>query len=326
MRTPDRVSPERLLSRGARRALVLCALAAPWLMVTPELRAQDSLQLPHGHVRGAVLFVAQAEPKSTVPRSDSQGAATGAFAIDAAKGTVTYDLTYAGLAAGGPRAITLRNSGAGANGRLVRALCDSAMPCPRAAEANLTGTWSEREIRLEPMLLSELASGRVYLEFVGRDGRPELRGQLEPNGSMAPARNYLAHLTPAAERDTSGAVGTAVVSEVHLPNGRVSLFYRVTVASTRGRPQRASLVGVAARADTSTRGFLRVPASRTLVALPGRPRGSGGTLTAEFQVAARQRPSLVPSLLARDRQGIGIVVRTDAVPTGELYGSLRSVP
>jgi hypothetical protein len=320
------------MRRQARRrtrvvALALWALGLTWLTAAPALAAQDaSSGRPEGHRHGAVLFVVQAEARSTVPPARSEGSATGAFVVDVAKGTMEYDLTFAGLPAEGPRAIALYNSGPGANGRLVRALCDSATPCPTSAEANLTGRWTQREIRLDPALLSELASGRIYLEIAGREGQPELRGQLEPNGAMAPVRNFMAHLTPASERDTSGAVGTAVVSEVHLPNGQVSLFYRVTVAKTRTRPVSASLVGVAARADTSTRGFLRLPAARTLVALPRRAPSRGGTLTAQVTVPARRRPSPVPSLLLPGRQGVGIVVTTEAMPRGELYGSLRSVP
>jgi hypothetical protein len=141
MSKPDRDSPSRLVHHRTLATLALGALGAQWLMATPALRAQDTVvQRPHGQGHGAVLFVVQAEARSTVPPSRSEGSATGAFVVDVAKGSMAYDLTFEGLSANGPRAIALHNSGPGASGPLVRALCDSATPCPSSAEANLTGT------------------------------------------------------------------------------------------------------------------------------------------------------------------------------------------
>jgi hypothetical protein len=179
---------------------------------------------------------------------------------------------------------------------------------------------------LDPGLLGEFASGRVYVEIVGGDGQAEIRGQVEPNGAMVPVKNYVAHLTPASGTPAMGA-GTAVLSEIHFAHGRVSVFYQITVAGTSGQLRTAALVGVAKTAEPDVRTFLLNRRSRRLQLLSPRIVPTGGTITGQYEVKRAQRAVFFPTkLLSTGSREVGVVVNTSRFPTGELYGVFKPVP
>lgn len=281
----------------------------------------------HGH-GGTTLFLAQAEAAKVVPPRPSSATATGAFLVDPAKRTVSYDLTFHGLEYGPAKSIALYNSGAGGNGAVIHTICGSAdRSCPNLASANLTGTWDgQGPPELDGELLGELASARVYVEIVGGDGKGEIRGQLEPNGAMVSVRNFVAHLAPTPGADTQAA-GTAVLSEVHFVDGRVSVFYQVTVAGTSGTPRGAALVGVPAATGPSPLKFLSRNALPKLRLVPSRASATGGTMTGQYEVNRKQRDALFATkLLSAGSRDIVIAVSTSRFPDGELYGVFKPVP
>jgi len=301
-------------------AMVFAALSA---VAFAQGHPQDTMVMDHGRT---TLFLAQLTGAKVVPARTSSATATGAFLIDPAERTVRYELTFHGLENGPVKSIALHNFGAGGNGALVLTLCGSdGRPCPNAASANLTGTWDEHARgKLDGKLLGELASARVYVEIVGGDGKPEIRGQLEPNGAMLPVRNFVAHLEPAPGSDTRGT-GTAVLSEVHFADGRVSVFYQVTVAGTSGAPTNAALVGVPEAAAPSPPKFLRQNALPDLKLLPSRAPGTGGTMTGQYEVKATQSDALYATKLLAGSREIGILVTTNRFPEGELFGLFKPV-
>jgi hypothetical protein len=82
------------------------------------------------------------------------------------------------------------------------ALCRVA--CPGLASANVSDTWDgQGRPPLDPQLLGEMASARVYVEVVGGDGKAELRSQLEPNGAMGPVKSFVARLATTPGADSS---------------------------------------------------------------------------------------------------------------------------
>jgi CHRD domain len=280
----------------------------------------------HGH-GGTTLFLAQAEAAKVVPPSPSLAAATGAFLIDPVKRTVSYDLTFHGLEHGPAKSIALYNSGAGRNGAVIHTICGSAdRPCPNLASANLTGTWDgQGPPELDGELLGEFASARVYIEVVGGDGQREIRGQLEPNGAMVPVSNFVAHLAPTPGVDTQAA-GTAVLSEVHFVDGRISVFYQVTVAGTSSTPRGAALVGVPAATGPSPLEFLSRNALPKLRLMPSRSSATGGTMTGQYEVTRKQQDALFATrLLSAGSREVAIAISTDRFPDGELYGVFKPV-
>ena len=146
------------------------------------------------------MFVAQLDAKQVVGGSSSKATGTGAFLIDGKKRTLAYSLTYEGLSSGRAGRIALYNFGRGKNGGTVRDLCGGdAKPCPEVASATIAGRFESGDGRpLDNQLLGEFASERVYVEIIGGDGKPEIRGQLEPNTAMVMVMNYTVNLTPAA--------------------------------------------------------------------------------------------------------------------------------
>jgi hypothetical protein len=301
-------------------AIVVVGLS---LMASAQPRPQDT---GHGHGR-ITLFLAQLESAKVVPAGTSSATATGAFLVDPAKRTVGYEITFHGLENGPARSIALYNFGAGGNGALIHTICGSAdSPCPNLASANVTGTWDgQGRPELGSNLLGELASGRVYVEIVGGDGKAEIRAQLEPNGAMVPVRNFVAHLGPAPGADAR-ATGTAVLSEVHFPDGRVAVVYQVTVAGTSGTPRGAALVGVPATggpAPLKLLGRNMLPKPRLA---PSRTPATGGTMTGQYEINRRQTDALLATrLLAAGRRDIAIAVTTSRFPDGELYGVFKLV-
>ncbi|HEV2719750.1 MAG TPA: CHRD domain-containing protein [Thermoanaerobaculia bacterium] len=266
-----------------------------------------AMQVPPGHEHGGpVLFLAQAAGAKTVPPSGSAGTATGAFLVDPQRHTMSFDLTYHGLEHGGPRLIALHNFGPGRNGERVHAICGAgASACPEGAAGNVSGTWEG----IDNKLLFEIANSRLYVQIDGGDGKPELRAQLEPNSAMTPVRNFAAHLTPMAGAESRG-VGTAVLSEVHFGDGRVQVFYQLTVANTKGEPRSAELRA----AEPAV-----LPGARLL---KSHAPESGGTLTGSFELPRGGNQSLLAS--SRETEST-IVVTTAGFPKGELAGLLKPV-
>ncbi len=305
--------------------ILLSALSAPALA---QGHTQNGRAMATGH-GGTTLFLAQAAAANVVPPGTSSATATGVFLIDHASRTVNFDLTFQGLEHGPPKKIALYNFGVGGNGALVHTICgDAARPCPDLASANITGAWDgQGRSRLDGKLLGEFASARVYLEIVGGDGKPEIRGQLEPNDAMVPVKNYLAHLEPAPGVESHG-VGTAVLSEVHFPDGRVAVFYHLTVARTSGTPRSAALVGVPAatgQAESLPRNLNQNVLPR-LKLLSSDANATGGTMTGEYEVDRRESNALfATNLLATGSREVGIAVSTSRFPDGELYGAFKPV-
>jgi CHRD domain len=270
------------------------------------------------------LLLAQLDAKQVVGGSSSSATGTGAFLLDPAHRTVQYNLTYQGLESGGAKSIGLYNFGAGKNGEPVKLLCGAdAQPCPSGNSATISGSF-ERGDRgaIDNHLISEFDSERVYVEIVGGNGKPEIRGQLGPNLAMVRVENYVARLGPAAGVDSKGN-GTAVVSETYLPSGKTSVFYAATVAGTSGAPVNAELVSGAGPA---------VPAFNSKLALPqlklnlSRDRETGGSLSGSYQVNSASPDALLATALAQKGNGqSSFVVTTSRYPNGELYGALVPV-
>jgi hypothetical protein len=237
---------------------------------------------------------------------------------------LTFDLTYEGLASGSPKSIALYNFGQGKNGEQVKVLCGpDGKPCPNAASATLSGRIERSDGReLDNNLLGEFASERIYVEITGADGKPEIRGQLSPNSAMVMVSNYTVNLAPAEGTGSSGT-GTAVVSETHLPDGKVSVFYAATVAGTSGTPTNAALVNgptPAARAFTE-----RAALPKMQIRSP-RDRKTGGSLTGSYEVnSAVPEARLATQLLKKANGEAGIMITTSRYPKGELYGTLNPV-
>jgi hypothetical protein len=287
-----------------------------------------SEQLPPHRHGGPTLFVVQAAANKLQPSGSSSASATGGFVLDPQKFTLSYDLTYHGLENGGPRSIALHNFGEGGNGPRIRTICgEGGSPCPSAPSATVTGLLEGggQGTPIDSKLLVEFATGRMYVEVVGGDGRPEIRGQLEPNNAMVPVRNFVANLTAVAK---GSGTGTAVLSEIHFADGRVGVFYRVTVAGTSGAPQAVSLSGVPdtdrpAAQPTAALAPRALPQPRVL---PSKAATPGGTLTGEYQVRPNSTDApLATRMLAANAKDVSIAVRTTRFPNGELQGVFRPV-
>ena len=270
------------------------------------------------------MFVAQLDAKQVVGGSSSKATGTGAFLIDGKKRTLAYSLTYEGLSSGRAGRIALYNFGRGKNGGMVRDLCGGdAKPCPEVASATIAGRFESGDGRpLDNQLLGEFASERVYVEIIGGDGKPEIRGQLEPNTAMVMVMNYTVNLTPAAGTESKGT-GTAVVSETHLPGGKVAVFYAATVAGTSGAPTNAAMVSGPTPQERTFKAAAALPRFQ-LRSAPGSK--TGGSLTGSYEID-RDKPSapLASRLIASARGEVGFVVTTSRYPNGELYGALVPV-
>jgi hypothetical protein len=275
-----------------------------------------------GRHGGPRLLVLQATAGAVRPAATSSASATGAFILDPEKRTLNYELTYHGLESGNPQSIALHNFGEGGNGPRIYTLCgEGAAACPAAASATITGSVPGTPV--DPKLLPEFATGRIYLEIVGGDGRGELRGQLEPNNAMVAVQSFVANLAPRAK---GAGTGTAVLSEIHFADGTVAVFYRVTVAGTSGAPQAVALGGVPVQGSPPS--FSAKTALPRVRALPSRSAATGGTLVGDYQVAGTSADTpLASRLLARGGTDstLAITVRTARFPDGELYGVFRQI-
>jgi len=300
-------------------------LSAALALSLGTAKSQDSHMGGMGH-GSKVLLVAQLSGAKVVPPGASTATGTGAFVIGKTDRALSYDLTYQGLTRGAPTSIVLRNFAAGANGQLVRSLCGTAdAPCPSASSATMGGRFDPRQLELDGKLLTEFATGRIYVEIVGGDGKAEIRGQLEPNGAMARVANYTSQLQPLPGTQSKGS-GTAVLSEVFLPGNRVYVFYDVTVADARGVPRNAALVGVPAGDGPNIRLFSTKNALPALKLSGIRQNATGGTMTGEYEVARSKDDALsVTQLMSAGNREVGIAISTSQFPNGELYGAFTPV-
>ena len=300
---------------------------ACFLAIATLIGPADFVAAQHAGMKMATntLLVAQLDAKQVVGGSASTATGTGAFLLDRTQRTLGYDLTYEGLASGGAKSIALHNFGQGKNGDVVKVICGAdAKPCPNGPSATISGRFEQGDGRqLDNNLLGEFASERTYVEIVGNDGKPEIRGQLAPNSAMVHVMNYIATLTP-AEGTNSQGTGTAIVSETHLPGGKVSVFYAATGAGTAGTPTNAAMVsGPTPRERT----FSTQSALPKLQLRSSRERRSGGSLSGSYEInTAAPKALLATRLTAAAAPGeSGIVVTTSRFPNGELYGALVPV-
>jgi hypothetical protein len=300
-----------------------CLLIVAMLIGTTEFASTQ-----HGGMKMGTntLLVAQLDAKQVVGGSASTATGTGAFQLDPKQRTLAYDLTYEGLASGGARSIALYNFGLGRDGESVKALCGApAQPCPAGAGATISGRLegSAGGRELNANLLGEFASERVYVEIVGADGKKEIRGQLAPNSAMVMVSNFTVKLAP-AEGTNSKGTGTAVVSETHLPGGKVQVFYAATVAGTAGAPTNAALVS---GATPKARAFTTRAALPKMQLRASRDKKSGGSLSGTYDVNRTAPNALLATRLgAGDAAQSGMVVTTSRFPNGELFGALVPVP
>jgi hypothetical protein len=296
-----------------------------FLLATALIGPADFAAAQHAGMKmGTTLLIAQLDARQVAGGSASTATATGAFLLDPAQRTLAYNLTYEGLVSGGARSIALHNFGQGKNGEAVKTICGAdARPCPDGANVTISGRFERGDGReLDSNLIGEFGSERVYVEITGRDGKPEIRGQLAPNTAMVMVSNYVANLTPAAGADSKGT-GTAIVSETHLPGGKVAVFYTATVAGTSGAPTNAALVsGPTPQARTfSTRSALPKLQLRS-----ARDKKAGGSLKGAYEInSAAPRALFATRLMAANIGESGIVVTTSRFPNGELYGALVPV-
>lgn len=282
--------------------------------------AQDMRMASH------TLLLAQLDGAQVVPASGSDATGTGAFLLDPRHHILGYQLTYQGVVSGA-KAIVLRNFGKGANGPVIGVLCgEGARPCPSGAGATISGSIDRAVGRpFDNPLVSEFDSERVYVELTSNSGKAEIRGQLSPNSAMVPVSNFVAHLAP-AEGAASRGTGTAILSEVRLPDGKVSVFYAATVADTAGTPLNAALVGVPARPVPRARAFTLQMALPELKLKVPRNRTGGGSFDGLYNVDTHAANGLFATrILALGNKEVGIVVTTSRFPNGELYGAFEPV-
>lgn len=271
----------------------------------------------------ATLFVAQLDAAQVTEGSASQASGTGAFLLNPVGRTLSYSITYAGLQSGSAQSIALHNFGRGRDGPVIALLCGpGAQPCPGGNAATVRGQierWQDKPLDNE--LIGEFDSGRVYVELVGSNGKPEIRGQLGQNGAMVRIANYTAQLGPASGA-TSDGNGTAIVSETYLPGGKVTVFYAATVANTSGPPVSVTLTGVPP-APTRPLAAAALPRASVRSAAPS---AHGGTITGNYQAgAANPGMPLASRLSSAANAAPRLVVTTDRFRGGELVGTLVPV-
>ena len=268
------------------------------------------------------LFVAQLDGAHVVGKSASLAVATGAFLLAPRHHSLSYHLTYQGLEAGGPRSIALYHFGAGGNGRQIEILCGAGpQRCPSGAAATIVGALGNDRGALDNTMIGEFDSGRVYVEIVGGDGKPEIRGQLGANPAMVRVANFVAQLAPVRGSSSHGS-GTAVVSETLLPGGKIGVFYALTIAGTSGVPMQAAFVRNLAHSVARVAPEMVLPRAEVRAS---RDR-TGGALTGAYDVDAAGSKAPFASRIIRDgRTTVGLVVSTARFPHGELAGDFLPV-
>jgi hypothetical protein len=270
------------------------------------------------------LLVAQLDARQVVGGSQSHATATGAFLLDPRAHGLTYTVTYQGLD-NGAGSIGLYNFGPGRNGEAVRIICGrGAAPCPAGGSATISGRLEPDTARaIDDRLIGEFDDGRIYMEVADANGVPQIRGQLAPNIAMVRTVSYIAQLQPAPGSDTKGS-GTAVLSQVFLPGGKMAVFYALTVANTSSPPTGVALAGPTP--GTANQIVLPPPATGPARTEAGPP--TGGTLANKFQLELATRgtqENLAARLASLPTTAADLVVRTSRAPKGELYGTLAPV-
>jgi hypothetical protein len=295
---------------------------APMVHDTMTMDAMAGMEMP-----AVTLLLAQLDGEQTVPPSGSKATATGAFQLDPVARTIEYRLTYQGLESGQAQSIALYNFGRGKTGAVVYLLCSAGrQPCPDGASATITGRIERNgapltgvgEFEGPPLdntLISEMASERVYVEIVGEDGKAEIRGQLGPNDAQSMVESFVANLAPTDSG--SKATGTAVVSKIHLPGGKVIVSYNATVAGTSDVPQSAA---VGSKRALRNKISLRVPKVKVS------RNKQGGSVMGSYKVdmaASDAVPSLGTVISGQDQPGF--IIPTSKFPDGEVFGVLQPV-
>jgi hypothetical protein len=271
------------------------------------------------HMGGPVLFLGRASADQVVPRQRSAATATAAIIVERVAGRLRYDVTFHGLERGSASRVGLYAFGVGGNGPTVLLLCGGgdAAACPQGPSARLAGVTGA--LRLTGPTLSDFASGRIYIQVDGGDGRPEIRGQLGANGAMVPSHTYLAQLRPSGEAGATGE-GTAVLSETDLPGDRVEVEYSVTVAGTSGQPQDIALVGVASPEESGNARFLSTGRLPNLRRLFGAAARGGGSFSGSYVARRGDASAVLAEALLTTHRSPALSVRTSRFPRGELVG------
>jgi hypothetical protein len=287
--------------------------SAPTTPSEPAMPGHGGMEMPTN-----TLFLAHLDADQVVSKSNSSATGTGVFLVDPVQRTLQYRLTYDGLEAGGARSIALYNFAAGENGKAIAGLCGENNPCPRDRFGTISGRFAlPAPSEPDDNIVSEFNSERVYVEIVGGDGRPEIRGQLAPNSAMVPIANFVADIAP-LDRTGSKGSGTAVMSETYLPGGKVSVTYAVTVAGLSGPPTSIALAaGPSPKAERIPLQPLKTEYARA------KPTG---TLTATYQIDSTADDTPVLSRLRKKGYDkVGLVVMTKKFPGGEAFGVFEPV-
>jgi hypothetical protein len=272
------------------------------MLVSVLVIGADAARMP---MPANTLLLAQLDAKQVVGGSASAGTGTGAFLLDPARHSLSYNLTYQGLNAA-PKSIALYNFGRGRNGKTLAVLCGAGMQqCPARASATISGRVENAQRLLDNAIIGEFDSERIYVEISGANGQPEIRGQLGANAAMVRFTDYTVRL--AAANGSPASSGTAVVTEVHLPR-KTTIFYALTVAGTSSAPTAAALVA---------RETNRVLKTLPLDTKSSRLTANGGTLTGSFSTEVRATQVL---------RNATLIVMTQKFPKGELAGALMPVP
>jgi hypothetical protein len=270
-----------------------------------------------GELGHKTLLLAQLDGEQVAGGSDSKATGTGVFQIDPVSRMFEYRLTYNGLERGSPQSIVLYNFGRGKSGEPVYVLCGSTnAPCPKGTSNTIAKKIKRNEgPKIDNNLLGEFLSERVYVEIVGGDGTPEIRGQLAPNSTMATFKNYVADLSP---RGGGKGGGTAVVSETYMPDGKITVDYAATVTGLTAAPTSVALGP--AKAGGGKKRFL--PNVKLRFA---RDRNSGGSLRGQYTVDANAPDAALPSNPEPGQTAAGFVISTVQSPDGAVEGELVPV-
>jgi hypothetical protein len=304
-----------------RRLVSILLVAALAISLYVTVTAQPSGM---GMSMGAkTLLIAQLDAKQVVGGSSSNATATAAFILNSAEHSLSYRLTYQGLEAGAPKSIALYNFGREKNGERIATLCGAGAPaCPKDRSATIAGEMQRAGGRaLDNNLIGEFDSERIYVEIVGGNGKPEIRGQLAANGAMVRVANYVAELK-ALPGGQSRGTGTAIFSETFLPAGKVAVYYAATVAGTSGAPVSAALIAGAAGERPT---FSRESALPNLKLRLSRDESSGGSFSGAYEVKSDSEGALLVERLTAGNRNVAMVVSTRRAPEGEVYGALVPV-
>jgi hypothetical protein len=167
-------------------------------------------------------------------------------------------------------------------------------------------------------LLGEFDSQRVYVEIMAATTSASRTTGTERRWFRDKLRR-----SSHAQRAQFKGTGTAIVSEIYLPAGKISVFYAATVAGTSGPPVKAGLV---AEPEAKVQLFtprLMLPKLRLLSSPDA---AAGGSLQGLFDVDSAEPNALfVKRLSSSGKAQVGIVITTSRFPDGELFGILVPV-